>query len=151
MKNNRHILRSIKSIKNLEKIDTKYGIYASTPDFYIRVLDYISDPKYPLPEGEKRWRVQFAYRPTFNKWGDSTNFETEIHYDPKKNQRFMDGARRKQYVIPDLNMELAWCKKVAESGLFHYNTYFATIKTPWFIYPEHQQPYDFIEKYKKER
>lgn len=148
--NNRHILRAIKSIEGLEKIDTKYGIYASTKNFLIRVLDYKPE-KYPLPEGEKRWRVQFGFRPTFNKWGDSANFETEIWFNPQKNQRFHDGSRRKQYLIPDLNMELAWCKQIAESGYFHWNTYFQTIKTPWFIYPEQQQPYDFIEKYKKER
>lgn len=136
MRHNRKVLAAIKAIKGLTELDTKYGIMAYTKHFNIRVLEWNYD-KNPLPAGELRWRVQFSYRKTFDRWSNSANFETTIWYHPNdKNKRYPDGRRRPLYTIPDMNLELKWCKKVAESGLFHWNTYFYTIETPWFIYPD---------------
>lgn len=134
MKLPKPILDAVKSIKGVKIIDTRYYILASSPHFNIRVLEK-EDHSFP---DEKRWVVQFGYKPTFDRWANSVNFETEIWYSPKKNQRFQvgefKGQRRKQYTIPNLNKEIKWCKKVATSGLFNWNSYFASIKTPWFIY-----------------
>lgn len=129
------IVQAVKSIKGVKIIDTNHYILATTPSFNIRVLEREDETGFP---GDKRWVVQFGYKPTFDRWANSVNFETEIWYSPKKNQRFevgeFAGKRRKQYLIPNLNKEIQWCKKVATSGLFDWNSYFATVKTPWFIY-----------------
>lgn len=115
-------------------IELKDGM-AKTKHFLIHI--YQND-KGGLLEGEKRWIVRFGYIPTFDRWANSSNFETEIWYNPEKNQRYQvgdwKGKRRPQYTIPNLTKELAWCLKCAESGVFNFNSYMNTIKTPWFIH-----------------
>lgn len=133
----RPIINAIRTIPGVRDIDTSYGgCYATTPTFYIRVLEVPKgDPS--LYQGERKWDIQLAYRKTFDRWANSTNFTTQVWWDPKKNQRFsLDSAKRcPQYTIPDMKREVEWCRKVAQSGLFEWNSYFATIKTPWFINP----------------
>lgn len=136
----RKVKEAIKTIKGVKVFNGdhffQYCFLATSPHFNIRVLETVDVAG--MQQGERKWKVQFGYKPTFDKWSNSTNFETEIWYSPKKNQRFevgkFKGKRRKQYLIPNLNKEVDWCKKVAQSQLFDWNSYFATIKTPWFIY-----------------
>ena len=116
----------------------EYGYLTQSKYFYIRVVGATEQQKSGLQPGEQRWTIQFADKRTFDRWANSTNFETEIWYNPKKNQRFacgkFKGKRKSQYTIPNLRKELNWCKKVADSGLFEFNTYFSAIQTPWFIH-----------------
>lgn len=116
-------------------IKIERGFMGQSEHFHIRVL---SDERNDLEDGERRWKVQFAYKPTFDRWSNSTNFETEIWYSPKKNQRYeygpLRGQRKSQYTIPKWEKELEWCLKCAKSGIFNFNSYFNVIKTPWFIY-----------------
>ena len=132
----RAVKNAIKTIEGIKMIDAEYYILATSPHFNIRVIEKI-DPVV-MEQGERKWKVQFGYKPTFDKWSNSANFETEIWYSSKKNQRFQagkfKGKRRKQYLVPNLKKEISWCKKVAESELFDWNSYLNTIKTPWFIY-----------------
>lgn len=113
-----------------------YGC-GQTTYFHIRIFEKILDPKF-IELGEKKWVVQFAYKPTFDRWANSTNFETIISYYPEKNQRYsigdLQGKHKKQYIIPKLDKELAWCLKCAKSGIFDFNTYIGVIETPRFIY-----------------
>jgi hypothetical protein len=120
------------------KIKLEYGYMGHTKDFHIRVITSDIDQKY-LQEGDKRWTIQFAYRPTFDRWANSTNFETDIHYCPfiynvDSTGIVVKKRRTKQYTIPKLDKELAWCLKCAKSEVFNFNAYFYTIKTPWFIF-----------------
>lgn len=114
----------------------EFGYLAKTKKFHVRVLEADQGG---LEPNEKRWIVQFAYRPTFDRWANSTNFQTEIWYSPtykivNSQDQIVTKNRRRKYTIPDFKKELAWCAKVAESGLFDLNSYFAVIKTPWFIH-----------------
>lgn len=117
-------------------IKLEYGYLGKTKHFHIRVLkkdyDYLDD---------KRWVIQFGYRPTFDRWANSTNFETEIWYSPthqivndKDEIEIKKNPNNKHYTIPKLDKELEWCLMVSQSGVFNFNSYFETIKTPWFIY-----------------
>lgn len=113
----------------------EYGYLTETKKFHVRVLE---SNEVGLEPDEKRWIVQFAYRPTFDRWANSTNFETKIWYSPTHKEVNNSGEiiikrNRRKYTIPDFKKELAWCEKVAKSGLFDLNSYFAVIKTPWFI------------------
>ena len=112
------------------------GGMAKTKHF--NILIYQNRDKDLFQDGEKGWIVRFGYIPTFDRWANSSNFQTEIWYDPQKNQRYpvgdRKGKRRPQYTIPNLSKELAWCLKCAKSGIFNFNSYFDTIKTPWFIH-----------------
>ena len=123
------------------KIKLKYGYLGETKDFHIRILEQKIDPRYPLEPGDKRWIIQFGYKPTFDRWANSTNFETEIWYSPtyrlvndKEEVVTHNYPNNKKYTIPKLDQELEWCLKVATSGLFNWNSYFSVIKTPWFIH-----------------
>lgn len=113
----------------------EYGYLTKTKKFHVRVL---RAEKSILEPDEQRWIVQFGYRPTFDRWANSANFQTEIWYSPTHKEVNNSGEiitkrNRRKYTIPDFKKELAWCEKVAKSGLFDLNSYFAVIKTPWFI------------------
>lgn len=111
--------------------DFEFGgmIAARTKYFNIRVLKAREGTDCGNNEIEFHHRIQFAWRKTFDRWANSTNFETEAWETIKEN-----GERK--WTIPYLDLELAWCKRAAESGVFDFHTYFDTIKTPWFIYRE---------------
>lgn len=74
-------------------------------------------------EGERRWTVEFAYIPSFDKWSNSRHFQTEVWYSPKP-----------RWTIPDMSLTAKWCVMVSESGLFNFQRYWATVTTPWFIH-----------------
>ena len=57
----------------------EYGYLTKTKKFHVRVL---RAEKSILETDEQRWIVQFGYRPTFDRWANSTNFQTEIWYSP---------------------------------------------------------------------
>jgi hypothetical protein len=113
----------------------KYGL-AKTKHF--NILIHEKNDSGLFLDGGRRWVIRFGYKPTFDRWANSSNFETEIWYNPQKNQRYQvgegKGQRRPQYRIPNLSKELAWCLKCAKSGVFNFNSYYDTIKTPWFIH-----------------
>lgn len=118
------------------KIKLKYGYLGETEHFHVRILEEGCNRKF-----NKRWVIQFAYKPTFDKWANSTNFETKIWYEshyqtcaPNDVGNLITIRKKKQYTIPKLDQELEWCLKIAKSGLFDFNRYFSVIKTPWFIY-----------------
>ncbi len=121
----------LKALHDLGAESMGYYCYR-TPHFFLLLSELSAEQA--LQPGELRWSIRIGYRPTFDKWGNSTNFETQIWYHPKRNQRFPDGRRRPQWVIPNLRKELQWCLKVCQTNLFEWNSYFSTIKTPWFIY-----------------
>lgn len=130
------VIAAIKEIRSVKIITTDCYILATSPSFNIRVMEF--DPSIVMEKGERKWVVQFGYKPTFDRWANSVNFETEIWFSPEKNRRYLAGLKKgeiiPQYTIPNMNKEISWCKKVATSGLFDWNTYFWTIKTPWFIH-----------------
>jgi hypothetical protein len=127
----------------IKKALSKHGIklnsynYGETEHFYVRILSYAGPAS--LEFYEKRWVVQFGYRPTFDRWANSTNFETEVWYSPFSKQldsecKIIFKREKKQYTIPHFDKELEWCLKCAESGIFDFNSYFRIIETPWFIH-----------------
>lgn len=109
---------------------------AKTKHFHIHIYEKFD--KESFLDSRRKWIVRFGYIPTFDRWANSSNFQTEIWYNPQKNQRYqigdLKGKRRPQYTIPNLSKELAWCLKCVKSGVFDFNSYIGTIKTPWFIY-----------------
>jgi hypothetical protein len=96
------------------KVTTKekdWGM-ASCRSFYIR---WFVDPEF-----DRGWIcVQFAVKKTFDRWANSTDFKVLLHYE--------DGLYRQDIVKAHL-----WMEKVVRSGLFNFNSYFATIDAASF-------------------
>lgn len=123
------------SLKKAGLSNLSYGYLAHNELFHVRVLE---DKESGLEPDERRWIVQFGYRPTFDRWANSTNFQTEIWYSPTyktvdNSGEIITKRYRRKWTMPNFTKELDWCEKVAKSGLFDLNSYFAVIKTPWFI------------------
>lgn len=136
----RPILAAIRALPGVTDIDndSRHGmILARVPGFMIRVLRR-DDVRINDTLIERRYTIQFAHRPSFDRWANSTHFETEAHWTPQR-RRYVVGPRKgepiPQWTMPDLRRELAWCRKVVRSGCFDFASYIGTVRTPWFIHP----------------
>lgn len=66
---------------------------------------------------DRNYIVEFAEKKTFDKWGNSTNFLLELHYESGLYRDDIVAAHR-------------WMERVCRSGLFDFNRYFGTIRCP---------------------
>lgn len=132
----RPIIQAFKNAKGVKVISSDFYLLAENRSFLIRVVEKESGIVQDM--GERKWAIQFAYKPTFDRWANSVNFISEIWYSPKKNRRYAVGAlkgkRMPQYTIPKIEKEIEWCSKIAASNLINFNSYFFAINTPWIIY-----------------
>lgn len=86
-------------------------------DFRILVLRRKPDEKCNVSYRE--WDVRIAIKKTFDRWANSVNFSTDIIYYPSSH-----------YSIPDMRHTLTWCRRVMNSDLFDFTSYFSRIEVP---------------------
>lgn len=111
MKNQKKILADLATLPGFKLKDknTKYCILGECNYFRIRVLQKENEH---LPYNT--FLVHFGEKKTWDKWSNSTNFETELNYEL--------GMYR-----PNLKESWKWAKKVCDSKLFNFNTYFRSL------------------------
>lgn len=123
----RPIIDALSQVRGFKLTHRSEMLLGTVPGLFVRVLpqpDVILDSTHPRASLERRWVVQMAESKTFDRWANSTNFETQVWW-----------SRKGGWTVPDFAREFTWCRKVCRSGLFHFPSYFATITTPWFIHP----------------
>lgn len=72
------------------------------------------------PTDDWDYEVEFGVEETFDRWANSTNFMIKKSYCPDDS------------CTVDFVESYKWMEKVVKSGLFNFNSYFATIRVPFF-------------------
>ena len=107
----------------------KMGEYVSArlPGLLIRAFRDTVEP------GQRNYLIQIAHARSFDRWANSTHFQTRVSWHAKG----IPGFRKPGWLMVDLGKEVRWCRRVIRSGLFDFNSHIGTIDTPWFMIPNH--------------